>query len=242
MPSMSSPGSAWARATNRLMYSRFWRASSRRRSRSRDRSSSSPVRAWNSVAVGVGHPEELADDQRRNRQREAGHQVGRGAGAGQRVQVVVDDLDDARLQSAHPAHRELGGQHAAQPGVLRRVVGQQVARPVALALLVGAGVLRRPERPRVAEPAAVGQHFAHVGIPGDQVGPRAERGLQFAHALVLADSGQLRDRVEMVASHVQRNRGCLRHRLSSRRTSVRVRRYASRGQRTFSSDLADKYP
>ena len=83
------------------------------------------------------------------------------------------------------------------------------------------------------------EHLADVGVAGDHVGPRAVAGLQLAHPLVLADPGHLLDRVEAVPSHVQRDRGCLRHRgcpLAER--PVRFRRYAS--ARTANSSVTDK--
>lgn len=59
------------------------------------------------VAVGVGHPEQLADHQRRDRQREVLHQIGRRAGSGHGVELLVDDLQDPRLQPFDPSNREL---------------------------------------------------------------------------------------------------------------------------------------
>ena len=44
--------------------------------------------AWNSVAVLVRHPEQFADHQRRDRQRERLHEVGRAARGRHRVEVL----------------------------------------------------------------------------------------------------------------------------------------------------------
>jgi hypothetical protein len=49
------------------------------------------------VAVVIGHTEQLADHQRRDRQREVGHQIGWRARIFQRIELRIDDLDDPRF-------------------------------------------------------------------------------------------------------------------------------------------------
>ncbi|WP_232241201.1 hypothetical protein [Kutzneria sp. 744] len=86
--------------------------------------------------VRVRHAEQLADDQRRHRQREVGDQVG-GLVAGQHVvDQAVDDLLDARPHGLHPLDHEVAGQHLAVPVVL--------------------GVVHRDERPAVLAPGQDG--------------------------------------------------------------------------------------
>ena len=227
MPSMSSPGAACARATRSAMYSRLSRPSSRRssigsemsssgwcapgttRGRRRARPSSSQI-----TSDGIGSAKSAT--------RSAGR-----PGLLHRVEVVVDDLDDPRLQPAHPADRELRGEHPAQAGVLGRVDAEQVARPHPVALLVaqlrGPGGVEGPAAV-VAEPGAVGEHGLDVRVPGDQERGHPEGRLHLPDALVVAQRRHLGHRVEPVAPHVQREHlgslaGLLLQRLRHRRTS-----------------------
>jgi hypothetical protein len=178
----------------------------------RDRHVQLPGRALLEISpVGVGHPEQFADHQRRDRQRERRHQVGRAAPRGHRVEVLVDDLHDARLQPLHPPHGELRPEQAAQPGVLRRVQRQQLTRARLLPLLLAARIGRRAERHAVAEPVGVAEHLAHVGVAGGDPHVRPERRLEPPDAVPLAELAQLVDRRETVAPHVQRHGRCLGH-------------------------------
>jgi hypothetical protein len=65
------------------------------------------------LAVVVRHPEQLADHQRRNGQREAVHQIRWRPGGFHRVELLIDDFGDAWFQPLHPADGELRGEHAA---------------------------------------------------------------------------------------------------------------------------------
>ncbi|MEV0053172.1 hypothetical protein AB0H34_22035 [Saccharopolyspora shandongensis] len=56
------------------------------------------------VAIRVRHAQQFADHQRRDRQREVRHQIGRLAHPLQIIQRRIDDLHDPRLQPAHPPH------------------------------------------------------------------------------------------------------------------------------------------
>jgi hypothetical protein len=69
-------------------------------------------------AVGVGHPQQLANDHGRHRQRERLHQVDRRAVVGHPLQVLLDDLGDARLELPHPPGGELAGDQPAVAGVV----------------------------------------------------------------------------------------------------------------------------
>src|SRR5262249_16844935 len=80
------------------------------------------------LAVVVGHTEQFADHQRRNRQRKVLHQICWRALAFHRVQLRVDDLGDARLEALDTPDGELGCQQAAKPRVVGRVEAEQVAR------------------------------------------------------------------------------------------------------------------
>ena len=118
------------------------------------------------------------------------HQIHWRACALHRVQLCVDDLDDARLEPLHPPDGELGCQHAAQPLMFGRVEAEQVARPRAGLLLLGD--LRRaghdePGGRRVGEVLVVGQHVLDVLVPGDQVDLHAEGVDDRAHAVGLPD-------------------------------------------------------
>jgi hypothetical protein len=142
------------------------------------------------VAAVVGHAEQLADDQRGDRQCELRHQIGWRTGLFERFQAGLDDLDDARFQRLHPAHGEFAGQHPPQPGVLRRVEAQQVACPGAglflLGQLRGAGH-HEARRPAVGEVLVIGEHGLDVVVAGDQVHLKAEGVDGADHSTAVAD-------------------------------------------------------
>jgi hypothetical protein len=56
-------------------------------------------------------------------------EVGWSPGPLEIIEMTLDDLDDPRLQPAHPAYGELRSQQPPQPGVLRRVESQQLTGP-----------------------------------------------------------------------------------------------------------------
>lgn len=64
-------------------------------------------------AVGVWDAQQLADRQRRHREREPGHQVGQLTSALQIIQRRLDDLHDPWLQRTHSPYREFGCDHSA---------------------------------------------------------------------------------------------------------------------------------
>ncbi|MEV4306444.1 hypothetical protein [Nonomuraea sp. NPDC049624] len=74
--------------------------------------------------IGVRDAEQLADDQRRDRQRVRRHQVGRRPGGGHGVEVVGGDALDPRFEQAHPAQREPAGEQPAEPGIAQHRAGQ----------------------------------------------------------------------------------------------------------------------
>ena len=107
MPRMSSPGCCRARSTNErhvLATPADQLEPLRHRNGQVELAGAAALEV---VAVVVRHAEQLADHQRRDRQREARHQICWRPGLFHRVQLCVDDLDDARLQPLHPADREL---------------------------------------------------------------------------------------------------------------------------------------
>ena len=172
-----------------------------------DRSSCRDAAPLEVFAVVVGHAEQFADHQRRNRQREVLHQIHWRACTFHRVQLCVDDLDDARLETLHPPDGELGCQHAAQPRMFGRVEAEQVTRPRGGLFLFGRlrhALHREARRALVGEPLVVGQHGLDVLVPGDQVHLHAEGVGEFAHALGLADLPKLRGGAERITAHVQR--------------------------------------
>ncbi|WP_341770743.1 hypothetical protein [Actinomycetospora succinea] len=124
-------------------------------------------------AVGVVDAEQVADDERGQRQREVGAEVG----GRPRRPHRVDQLDGVPRhlvgERAHAAHRELPDEQLAQPGVLRRVHHDEdaVARTLAHRRADVGHRLRadlvRGERERVAVAQAVG---AEPGVAED--GPR----------------------------------------------------------------------
>ena len=124
------------------MYARHSSATFPRSSSGRVRSSCFAARRWKSARSSYGHAEQLADDEAGHREREVGHQVGGRTRLRHRVEVLVDDLGDARLEPPDPLDGELAGEQAPQPGVLGRVEHQQVAR----ALLTGVGARHRDHR------------------------------------------------------------------------------------------------
>ena len=132
------------------------------------------------VLVARRDAEQLADHERRDGQRVLRDEVGGRAGPLEGVEVVVDDLDDPRLQPAHAAHGGLAHEHLAQPRVLRRVEGEQVAGAVAGELTgVATDPVGRAREvvgcPAVGERVGVAEHPADVGLPGQQPRRRAER-------------------------------------------------------------------
>ncbi|WP_308015836.1 hypothetical protein [Saccharopolyspora sp. 6M] len=165
--------------------------------------------------VGGRHAEQFADDQRGDRQRVLGDEVGGRAVAFERVQVLVDDLDDARFEAAHPADGELGGEHPAQPGVVRRVEREQVAAALPGELpRVAPRAVQVLRAPAVAEGVGVAEHAPHVGVPGEQPGGRAERGADPGDPVARAQRGHVRRRVETGAARGDRlvvRRGWLAH-------------------------------
>jgi hypothetical protein len=139
------------------------------------------------------------------------HQIGRPTGPLQIVQSRLDDLDDPRLEPAHPTHRELRGEHPAQPRVLRRVEPDQLPG-LHLGQLVGVHLPRpRERRQSSAEPGRIRQHLANILLTADQVRGHAERRLHPHHTLTIASPGQLLNRVEPVPPHMQRQFPRFRH-------------------------------
>ena len=172
MPRMSSPGCCRARSTNELMYSRPAADQLQPLGHRNGQVELAGAAALEVVAVVIGHAEQLADHQRRDRQREARHQIRWRPGLFHRVQLCVDDLDDARLQPLHPPDRELGREHAPQPLMLGRVEAEQIAGPRAGLLLLGDRRRAGHDEtrwPGVGEPFVVGQHVLDVLVPGDEV-------------------------------------------------------------------------
>jgi hypothetical protein len=82
--------------------------------------------ALEGVAVRVGHAEQLADDERGERPREGGHEVGRRSVTLHRVDVLGGDLLHPLGERPHAAHREVADERAAQAGVLGRVDPREV--------------------------------------------------------------------------------------------------------------------
>ena len=156
-------------------------------------------------AVGIGHAEQLTDHQRRNRQREVCHQIRRRTLAFHSVELLLDDLDDPRLQPLHPPDGELAGEHAAQPLMFGWVEAEQVARP-GFGLLVfrhgGRAGQHEPGRTAVAEMFVVGQYLFDVLVPGDEVHLHPEGVDHRAHAGRFPDLAEFGRRVEGVATHV----------------------------------------
>ncbi|WP_233571086.1 hypothetical protein [Nocardiopsis sp. Huas11] len=145
-------------------------------------------------AVGVGHPEEFADDLDRQRHGEGLVQVG-----GARTALHgLDELDGepfhARGQEPHPLGRDVGPQQGAHPGVVG-LLGVEVAhRPAE-----ERGLPRAGGAVRVAVSAAeaiVVEQCADLVVTGDEPGVVADSsadamdGSLGAQALQLGRSGQ----------------------------------------------------
>ena len=104
------------------------------------------------------------------------HQVRRRSGGGHRVELAVDDLDDARFQPFHSPHRELAGEHPPQPLMWRRVEEEDCRCgrwPVPPRDRRRAGN-DETRWPGVGEPFVVGQHSFDVVVAGDEVHRHAE--------------------------------------------------------------------
>lgn len=127
----------------------------------------SPAERLEQVVVLVRHPQHQADDQRRDRQREVRHQVGRGATLGHAVHGPVDDVLDARAQFLDPLDQEVLGDHPAQPGVLGVVHADETRLGGGQFTLPG-GQEREPRCARVGAEPGVGQHGPYLVVPGDQ--------------------------------------------------------------------------
>ncbi len=121
--------------------------------------------------LAVRHAKQLADHQRRDRQRERLDQVRRRARAGHLIELTVDDLLGPGLQPAHLPHAEVPGQQPAISGVLRVVHRDEEARrdhqirqPLGRHQLLDRrrGALRGVAEVRVVE------HRAGLGVTGDQ--------------------------------------------------------------------------
>ncbi|MFB6977910.1 hypothetical protein [Streptomyces scopuliridis] len=90
------------------------------------------------VVVLVGHAEQPADHQGRQRQRELRDQVGRRPGGGHPVEQVVGEAPDLGTHRLDLLDHEVGGEHPAQPGVVR-VVHPDEARLAPCELLASGG-------------------------------------------------------------------------------------------------------
>ena len=121
-----------------------------------------------------------------------------------RVEVLLDDLADPRLEPAHPAHGELGGEHPPQPGVVGRIERQWIARPhsLDLGLIQLRQIRQHAHHPGVAEPRRIREHLAHVLVTGEHPRVYPERCAYSDHPPGVAQIGELRNRVEALPAHV----------------------------------------
>ena len=211
MPRMSSPGLLRARSTSECMYSRACRCISNRSGIGGGQVELAGSSLLEVAAVAVRDAQQFADHQRRDGQREGLHQVDGRARGLHGVEVLGDDLGDARFEPLHPADGELGGEHSAQALMLGRVESQQVARAGAGLLLLGHRWSARQHESRwarVGEVGVVGKHRLDIVVAGDQVDLHAERVGHRLHPCARPDLGELGDRIERVSAHVHgRRRG-----------------------------------
>jgi hypothetical protein len=120
------------------------------------------------------------------------------------AQRRLDDLHDPWLEPAHPADRELRGEHPPQPCVLRRVEHEQEPGPHLLLLVLAHLTGRGERREGVAEPGRIRKYLANILVAKDQVRGLAERRHHSHDTLTIPCPGQLLDRVEPVPPHLQR--------------------------------------
>lgn len=144
----------------------------------------------------VGHAEQFADRERRDRQRELLPQVHRTVRGGHRVQLVRDDLVDPRRQPGKPAHRELGRQQLPQARVDRRVGESEAAR----VLVLGDARVADEVREVVAELRALPEDGLGLLVAGHEPGVHPERQVQLADRRLAAQPAEVRNRVETLAA------------------------------------------
>ncbi len=126
--------------------------------------------------------------------------VGVGGGL-QRVEPLLDDRVDQRGEPVQAPHGELGGEQAAQPGVVRRVGETEATRFVVLGDAVGTDQVGEI----VAEGAGVAQDFLGLVVAGDQPDRDGGDG-EPADGLAVAQGADLGDGVEAVAAERQQGR------------------------------------
>ena len=78
--------------------------------------------------VGVGDTEQFADHQRRHRQCEHLDEVDRWGQLRHQLELLLGDVDDVLFELLHPLDGEGADELAPQPGVVRRVHGDEHAR------------------------------------------------------------------------------------------------------------------
>ncbi|OAP22167.1 hypothetical protein A4R44_06977 [Amycolatopsis sp. M39] len=125
------------------------------------------------VVVGVRDAELLADHQRRHRKRKRGHQVGGLVPGQHRVDVLVHDLLDARLQRLHPLDGELADDAAPGRAVFRRVHRDQRRAQPRAALLAVLEQDREAGVEAVRTESRVVQHRPQVLVPVEHPGALA---------------------------------------------------------------------
>ena len=134
------------------------------------------------VAVGVGHPEQLGDDERGQREGHGLVQVDRRGPGEHRVQQLVDDRLDPRAQRGHPPGGEHRREQSAHPHPIGVLGNRVVAGRAAEDRRAGHARGVRGVRVRAAE-TLIGEQRLDVVVAGDQ--PRRIAG-ESGHA---ADTG-----------------------------------------------------
>ncbi len=158
------------------------------------------------LAVLVRDAEQLADDQRGDRHRERLDEVDRVAVLPQRlhlVQPLLDEVVDARGESAEAPHGEFGGEQPAQPGVDGRIAE---AEPAGVVVLGHPGVADEVGEV-VAEAIGLAEHGTRLVVPRDQPHIHVERYGELGDRGLFAHLAQLGHRVEAVPA--ERHQGGL---------------------------------
>ncbi len=168
------------------MYARPCRCSSSRSGIGIDRSSWLGAAALEVVAVVVGHAEQLADHQRRDRQREVLDQICGRARRFPSRRAGRSTISTMRGSSRFIRRMVNSGVSMRRSRDVRAGRGRAGFRPARVACLLLGGLRhalhRETRRARVGEPLVVGQHGLDVVVPGDQVDLHAEGAGDSLHA------------------------------------------------------------